>query len=45
MVLIFDIKSIGVQQVGVGEKGVSLIIIIVFFFLVVVCIKELRLES
>ena len=32
MVLIFDIKSIGVQQVGVGEKGVSLIIIIVFFF-------------
>ena len=32
MVLIFDIKSIGVQQVGVGEKGVSLIIIIVCFF-------------
>ena len=32
MVLIFDIKSIGVQQVGVGEKGVSLIIIIIIFF-------------
>ena len=44
MVLIFDIKSIGVQQVGVGEKGVSLIIIIIIF-LVGVCIKDVRLES